>query len=545
MTSQELIDKLNERFREKVLEAEEKAPGKIFVGITHDAIKSISDYLFNELGGRYVMGSGIDKRKINGKFGVLHVFAFDKDKIYISIKADLPGEEVDSITPQVPAASWAEREIQDLFGIKMRGHPDPRKLILPDDWPDGIHPLRKDVSYNIKPPSYPSKKMPRKEPEDPNISIVPIGPFFPVLEEPSYWRVFVDGEKVVGCDYRGFYAHRGIEKLGESVLTYNQIPMICQRICGICGMVHAVVYCQAVEEAAGIEAPERAKFIRTIILELERIHSHILWFGIAAHILGFDTVLMQTWRIREPVMWLCERITGNRKAYDITLVGGVRRDIPKDRHGDVLEVLKNIEKEWKDIIRAVEGDTPLMLRLKGVGILSHENAKKLSPVGPTVRGSGVPVDIRIDHPYAAYDKIDVKVISFDLCDNLARVLVRLLETLESIKQVRQCLEEMPEGPIMADIKEPIPAGKEGMSGLEAPRGEVFHYVITGDTNRPFRWKVRAPSYMNVPSVPVMLIGEALADVPIILGSVDPCFACTERLEVVDAKTGKVLRREKR
>jgi len=303
--------------------------------------------------------------------------------------------------------------------------------------------------------------------------------------------------------------------------------------------VHSTAYCQAIENAAEIETPPRARFIRTIILELERIQSHLLWFGIAGHILGFDTVLMQAWRIREPVMWLSERITGNRKTFGMNIVGGVRRDIPESIHDEIREVLDGVEQETKALIDAIQGDTPLMLRIEGAGYVSTEVAIKHSLLGPTARGSGVAIDIRKDHPYAAYIEIDTPVVVETGCDNLARVLVRLKETLVSIEIVREALARMPKGPIQAKIDKPIPAGKVGVSSVEAPRGEVHHFVITGEDSRPYRWKARAPTFQNLQGVPPMILEETVADVPIDIGSFDPCFSCTERVEVVDVETREV------
>ena len=540
MNAQQLGQNIENRFGPDVIDCSTLGSDQLYVTITPDSLVEVAEYLYQDQGCRYVINGGTDRRQQRDAFLITHFFAQDEEKIYIAVHTEVGADDpqVDSITRVVPAANWSERETRDMVGVVPVGHPDPRRLVLADDWPEDLYPLRTDVPHDIKPPPCPDVAMPLAEPPE-GASVVPIGPFFPVLEEPAYFRVFVEGEQVVGADYRGFYNHRGIEKLGCSVLTYNQIPFLAERICGICGIVHSSSYCQAAERAAGIEVPERAEYIRSIMLELERIASHALWLGIAGHIIGFDTVLMQTWRMREPLMWLCERISGNRKTYGMNVVGGVRRDIKPDVYEDIRNVLAKIEKEWLGLADAIPGDSTLMARLQGTGILTPEVARSLGAAGPTARGSGLAIDVRLDHPYAAYDRLEVKKCVYDSCDSLARTLVRIDETLDSIKIIRQALTDMPEGPIMAEFEGEIPAGLQGMSAVEAPRGEVFHWVLTGPDNRPERWRVRAPTYANLQNAFPMLVGNALADVPICIGSFDPCFSCTERMEVVDANSGQI------
>ena len=535
----QIVEGLRAKIGSSLLEVRQPQPHSIYAKVEPAAVLPAADCIANQLGGRFLITAGTDQRPTTGDYCISHIFSFDKDKLFFTLQSHVqPGqEEIDAITPVVPGAAWAEREMRDMVGVSPRNHPDPRRLVLADDWPDGVYPLRKDFPYDEKPASTPEAKPALLDPPE-GASVLPIGPFFPVLEEPAYFRLFVEGETVVGCDYRGFYNHRGIEKLGDSVLNYNQIPFVAERICGICGYIHACCYCQAVEEAAQIEVPARAQYIRTIMLELERVHSHILWLGIAGHIIGFDTVLMQTWRVREPVMWLCEKITGNRKTYGMNLIGGVRRDIPKEIHSEILEVLDKIEKEWLAIIDAIVGDTPLMMRLRGVGVISEEVARRIAIVGPSGRGSNMAIDSRVDHPYAAYADLGVQIKVHSDGDVLARTMVRLEELIESIRLIRLALKQMPDGPIINNVTEEIPEGLEGISVVEAPRGEAIHYVMTGPDNRPARWRVRAPTYPNLQAVPPMIQGETIADVPIAIGSLDPCFSCTERMEVVDRDTNR-------
>jgi Ni,Fe-hydrogenase III large subunit/Ni,Fe-hydrogenase III component G len=514
--------------------------GAIVATVAAHDLREAARFVHEGLDARFVISAGTDCRPAGQGFRVDHIFSQDRRKTWVVLRAFTSAEDpkVPSITPDVRAAGWAEREFRDLLGIEPEGHPDPRRLVLADDWPAGLHPLRRDVPYDIHPEPAPGEAQPLAPPPGDAVT-VPIGPFFPVLEEPVFLKVFAEGEEVVGLDYRGFFSHRGIEKLGDSKLTYNEVPFVAERICGICGFVHSTAYAQALENAVGAEVPLRARYIRSIVLELERIHSHLLWLGIAGHILGFDTVLMQTWRMREPVMWLMERITGNRKSYGMNLVGGVRRDIPSAEHPEIVRVLERLEREWVRVIEAVLEDATLLMRLRKVGVLTTLDARELGSVGPTARGSNRPIDTRIDHPYAAYNRIPVHGVWKDSCDAAGRTLVRLEETLESIRQVKQLLAEMPDGPIMLAFDEALPPGREGISAVEAPRGEVIHYVMTGEDARPYRWRVRAPTYANLQALATVLRGMSIADVPITLGSMDPCFSCTERMQVVDVRSGAV------
>ena len=369
-------------------------------------------------------------------------------------------------------------------------------------------------------------------------SIVPIGPFHPLQEEPELFRLHVDGETVVDIDVEIGWNHRGIEKICESK-TFDQVTFVIERICGICSTSHPIAYVQAVEDAGRVEVPERALYIRSIIAELERLHSHLLWAGLAGHFIGYNTVFMWAWKYREPVLDIFEELTGNRNHYAMMKPGGVRRDLDESKFPSVVDRLDELDKKVRMLIGAVTDDPVLHARLKGVGILTEEAARNYSALGPTARSSGIPIDVRADHPYAAYDRVDWDVITHPTCDVYARAVVRLKECLESSRIIRQCLEKMPAGDIDANPKE-IAAG-EGIGHAEAPRGEVFHYVRSDGTNRPVRHKVRAPTYMNLPICKETCVGESITDATIILASIDPCYCCTERMGVAyDAATGERL-----
>lgn len=367
--------------------------------------------------------------------------------------------------------------------------------------------------------------------------IIPIGPYHPLQEEPEFFRLYVEGEKVVDIDIVIGYNHRGIEELSESK-HFDQVAFLVERICGICSTSHPLAYVNAVEDLARIEVPERALYIRTIIAELERVHSHLLWLGLAGHFIGYNTVWMWAWRYREPVLDCFEMITGNRNHYAMMKVGGIRRDIKEEDIPALKKVLGELIPAVDMFKGAVMDDPVIQARLKGVGVLTRQQATDWCVVGPTARGSGVDIDLRRDDPYAAYDRIDWKVIVEKDGDIFAKTKVRILELYESISIIRQCLDKMPKGSIDLDVKD-IPPG-EGIGRVEAPRGECFHYVKSDGTNRPIRHKIRAPSYMNVASNKVAAVGQTISDTTITLAAVDPCYCCTERVAVIDRSTSKKL-----
>ena len=365
----------------------------------------------------------------------------------------------------------------------------------------------------------------------------PIGPYHPLQEEPEFYKLVVDGEKVVDVDVRIGWNHRGIEKLSESK-SFDQSIFLVERICGICSSSHPITCVQALEDIGDIEVPERALYIRSIVQELERLHSHMLWLGLAGHFLGYNTVFMWGWKYREPICDIMETVTGNRQNYAMLKVGGVRRDIEKEHVKYILTRLDEFLRHLDMLKGAILDDPVLHLRLKGVGILTKEKAIDYAALGPTARASGVDIDVRRDHPYAAYDRVKWDVIIREEGDVFAKTVVRILEMYESVSIIRQCLDKMVPGPIDSNPKD-IPAG-EGVSQVEAPRGECFHYIKSDGTNSPIRHKIRAPTYMNFPTFRDTVIGQTVSDATIILAAIDPCYCCTERMLIVNAKDKEVL-----
>ncbi|HIH97963.1 MAG TPA: NADH dehydrogenase subunit [Thermoplasmata archaeon] len=376
---------------------------------------------------------------------------------------------------------------------------------------------------------------------------LPIGPIHPALHEPFLFQFQIDGERIKKVDLIGGKVHRGIEWMG---MRRNPIQVIyvAERICGICSCSHAFTYCRAVEDAADIDVPERAQYIRAIIAELERMHSHLLWAGVAAHEIGFDSLLYYTWRAREGVMDLLELISGNRVNYGMLMIGGVRRDLSDETLSKIKDAMDRFDPVADKLIYLFLEDKTVKLRTQDVGILSFNDAIKLCALGPTARASGVRKDVRQDQPYCAYADLEIRAITpenFDketVGDVYDKTLVRLLEVKQSIGIIKQCVDSLPSGDLLAEPKlvkilaTLKKVNNEGLGRVEAPRGELVHWVRLQESTNLRAWKARSPTYNNVLPWQPMLIGEQIADIPIVAASTDPCFSCLDRAVVT--KNGK-------
>ena len=367
---------------------------------------------------------------------------------------------------------------------------------------------------------------------------IPIGPFHPILEEPEFFELHVDGERVVDIDMTIGWSHRGIELLSEHK-TWDQVPFLVERVCGICSCSHPYAYVKAVEDLLQIEVPERAQYTRAIVAELERLHSHLLWTGLAGHFIGYNTVFMWTWKYREPVLDILEAVTGNRNHYAMMRIGGVRREVPVEEIPNIRKMLDDLVEKNKMLTGAIVDDPVIHARTEGVGILDKKMCRLYGALGPTARAGGYDVDCRRDHPIDAYGKLDFNVILCENGDVYDKAVVRQLENFESIKIIRQALDKLEAlgpGDICTEIGE-VPPG-EGIGVYEAPRGEVLHYIRSNGGNMPMRHKIRAPSFNNILTNEYSVVGDTVADAGLITAAVDPCYSCTERVGRVDRNTGE-------
>ncbi len=354
----------------------------------------------------------------------------------------------------------------------------------------------------------------------------PLGPYHPALEEPFKVRVQCRGEVIESATVDVGFSFRGIELLAQQ-RNWIEVVTLIERVCGICSNTHAKTFCMAVESIAGIEIPRRAAYIRLIMAELERLHSHLLWAGVGAEDIGFHSLFMEVFQLRERVMDTLEAISGNRVNYGMNCVGGVLRDIPDPRVH--LPVLDHLEKAIRDaVIPIFTEDRTVLARTRGCGVLTRAQAQEWAVVGPVARASGLDIDVRRDQPYLAYAELGFQPVVRPEGDVQARVVVRALEMLESLRLLREALQGLPAGPLRATAGLPsIPAG-EATVRTEAPRGEALYYVASEGGNGPARVKIRTPSFVNIPVLEAMVVGQPLADLSIIQASVDPCISCTDR-----------------
>ncbi|THB66500.1 MAG: NADH-quinone oxidoreductase subunit D [Desulfovibrio sp.] len=355
-------------------------------------------------------------------------------------------------------------------------------------------------------------------------SILPFGPQHPVLPEPIHLSLTIENETVLEARPALGYVHRGLENL-VAARDMHQMVQVVERVCGICSMIHAMCYCQALEEMLDIQAPPRAEYLRVIWSELHRIHSHLLWLGLFADAMGFESLFMQLWKIRERVMDINEATAGNRVIVSVNVVGGVRRDIDEDQVAMIEKELVTVEREVKQLSLTLLTDFTVKKRTKGKGVLTREQALELGAAGPTLRGSGVAQDMR-QLGYAAFKDLDFEPVVETGGDSWARAAVRFKETLQSVDLVRQALAGLPQGDLAVKAKGK-PEG-EATARVEQPRGEVLYYIKANGTKHLDRLRIRTPTFANIPPLTVMLPGLELADVPVVVLSIDPCISCTER-----------------
>lgn len=554
MKCDKFIEALGQRV--KILEVTRQYEDQVTALVELSDLPEAVRFLYYDMGGYLSTMIPNDERSINKHYALYYALSMEggkmfegdeiaqDEKCFVTVKVLISPESMvfPSVTPLVPACVWYEREAYDMFGLIAEGLPDKRRLVLSDDWPDNLFPLRKDsMDYRYRPDMKEHYMEPEYDflrPEGSGIIDVPLGPLHITADEPGHFRLFCDGDTIIDADYRLFYQHRGMEKLAENRMNYDQMGYLAERVCGICGYAHAIACIEAAEKAINLEIPARAQAIRVICSEIERLHSHLLNIGLACEVTGNYNAFMHIFRIREYSMKLAELVTGGRKTYGNVVMGGLRRDMTGTEIKESLRILKIIETQVDEVWDAVMDDQRQMKRWKGVGILDKQVARDFSPVGPNIRGSGIKRDTRYDHPYDFFKQIEFNVAVVEGGDVFAREMVRYMELKSSVSIIRQCFELMPQTPIIVDPTFHVKPENYALAYVEAPRGENVHWIMQGSAQKVFRWRCRAATYNNWPSLRFQFRGNTIADAALIVCSLDPCYSCTERVTVVDIKSKK-------
>lgn len=469
-----------------------------------------------------------DERSINGCFVIYCIFAGEGK--FKGIKGLLKeGEKLEyfSLTSLLSAAAWYEREIHDLFGIVPIGHPDLRPLVLHENWPEGLYPMRKDFPVNQHVPVA-HKEYDMVSVQGEGVFEVPVGPIHAGIIEPGHFRFSQAGEQIIHLDAKLFFTHRGIEKAVEGLSLETAIYHT-ERICGACSVSHAISYSQGVESIAKIEIPVQAKAIRVLVAELERLYNHVGDIGNLCAGLGFAVGVSNGSRLKECLMRLNENVTGNRFLRGMVIPGGVSMEITRQLSWEIQKNMDQLMKEFADLIGLLQDNSAFLDRVESTGILSRQAARDLGVVGVAARASGVDIDMRRDHAYSLYKQLHFKVPVYTSGDVAARLWVRAEEVEQSIQIITQVLENMPAWKDGLSIPIPeITPYSCGFGWSESPRGSNFHWVMIGENNRVYRYFIRSASYPNWPAVTVAAPGNIIPDFPLINKSFELCYACLDR-----------------
>ncbi|MCE5295505.1 MAG: NADH-quinone oxidoreductase subunit C [Euryarchaeota archaeon] len=483
------------------------------IEVRKDALAGMAAHMIGHCHAWLISEHAADLRERDGTFHIYVIFALPKGDGIITVMSKVDGSDPSyrSLTPDIYAANWFEREMMEGFGLLPSGHPDLRPLRLYDSWPSGVYPMRKDFDPSVPVPRVPTGYEFRHV-EGEGIFEIPVGPVHAGVIEPGHFRFSVAGEPVINLEVRMGYVHKGIEKLSES-LPYPRGVMLSERISGDNGFTHSLAYCQAIESIAGADVPERARYLRTAFSEMERIYNHMGDIGGIALDTAFGVGAQMAYVLRERMLSLNERITGSRFLRSVNCIGGVRKDIDMSGKRSISTELIGLKLDFDDLVGMMTEMPSLLDRVETTGMLSDDAAKNLNVVGPIARASGIDRDTRRDHPYAAYKDLSFSVPLYREGDVYARMMVKIEEVLESISLIEQAMDRMPEGQLCAKVVD-VQAGRIGMSLTETHRGEAMHWVMSGE-GRPWRHKVRDPSFLNWPAIEVAVMGNIVPDFPVI------------------------------
>ena len=522
-----LLDELTQRFGAQLEHAHAPSPNELYLHVKAELAGALCSTFYKKYQGRLAGVFAEDARAGHQVFFVYHLYALDSIHAFVLVRVPVPADqpELMSLTDAVPAANWQEREIQDLFGIQLVGHPNPRRCALHDDWPV-VYPLRKDFDLRTVLPPFTGERHKFREVEGEGVFQVPVGPVHAGIIEPGHFLFSVAGEPVLYLQLRMFYVHKGVEKLFES-LPIPHCVRLAESISGDSGFAHATAFCHAIERAAGVGPPPRARVLRTICLELERLYNHIADLGAICTDVAFVTAHMHAMRLKERILRVNEELTGNRLLRGMACLGGVRFDFDAGQLGLLARLVDDLERQCHDLVELIRGNAGLRDRLETTGVLTPKVARDLGVVGIAGRASGFDHDLRRDFPDDFYDQVQFTVPVFTEGDVQHRMEVRREEIFQSLSIIRQVLAKLPPGPVTTAVGE-VPPDRVALGFVEGWRGEIFHWIHTAPGNRLARCKVKDPSLQNWPALSEAIMGNIIPDFPVVNKSFNLSYSGTDR-----------------
>ncbi len=460
------------------------------------------------------MITAFDEREVTGSFRIMYLFGIPRENLFLAPFIQVQ-EGFPSLTPSIHEASTYERKIRSFFGLTPQGHPDPRPIILQENWPEKSFPLRKDFPWNSRPPLA-SGLFPFRKIDGEGIYEIPVGPVHAGIIEPGHFRFSVAGEEILFLEPRLGYSHKGVEKLFE-VLPLKEKVKLAERISGDSSCSHSLAFCLALESLSGAPAPEKSGWLRVIFCELERLANHLGDIGAIMTDTGFNFGGAQGARLREMVMQMNERLTGSRFLRGVNTIGGVTAAeitpaIASGLDGELDELLRDFT-EVRDV--ALESHS-LLNRLKNTGVLDARAARDHGVIGVAGKAVGFAVDARVDYPYAAYENLTLEVATEDGGDVYARFTVRVKEVQSSIGLIRQALRNLPpRGDVDVPSARELRKNSFSVGIVEGWRGDIVYLIATDARGEVSRVAVRDPSFLNWTALGYAAVGNVVPDFPLI------------------------------
>jgi len=466
----------------------------------------------------------VDHRPREARYELCYLFTLAECRDWLLLCTDLQGDDrlFHSITPHIHAAKWYEREIRDMFGLIPQGHPDLRRLVRHEHWPKGTHPLKKDFRWDTVLEQAQGEYAFRRI-EGEGVFEVPVGPIHAGIIESGHFRFSVAGEPIMQLEVHHFWKHRGVEKLFEQLRLTDAVPLA-ERVSGDTTIGHSLAYCQAVETLLGIHVPPRAHYLRSLFLELERLHNHLGDVGAICNDTAYVLAHAHCGRMKERILQLNDQLAGSRFLRGVICVGGVSLNLTDHQVAQVTAELDAIETDFSELERILFANASLTDRLETTGVLNERAAWDHAAIGVVGRASGMDRDIRRDRPFAAYEELQPKIALYRYGDVRARMRVRMDEIHESARLIRDIRARMPQGPALAEPSGAPKPGEWALSAVEGWRGEILYMVMAGEQGQIHRCKVRDPSFVNWPAIQWAVLGNIIPDFPLINKSFNLSYA---------------------